>query len=245
MSLIKIIMIKKYNISWNTPKNISYFISINESGFSRDKFKYANFSNSVGDKYHAVHKNIEELKNNNNINNISFMNQTHSNKIKKIIYYKNYNNSDAIYTYNPLIACAVMTADCIPILVTNLSGSLIGCLHVGWRGLKNNIIQKFFSSIQEDNYNFKVLIGPCISKRRYEVDDIVFREFSDYKKFFSMNKDGKYNMDLRSIAHDILSQLGITDVTISPVCTYDDKRFYSYRKNKITGRFVSLIWFKK
>ena len=52
-------------------------------------------------------------------------------------------------------------------------------------------------------------------------------------------------MDLRSIAHDILSQLGITDVTISPICTYDDKRFYSYRRNKITGRFVSLIWFKK
>tara|TARA_B100000886_G_C20134230_1_gene371202 strand:+ start:30 stop:551 length:522 start_codon:yes stop_codon:yes gene_type:complete len=173
------------------------------------------------------------------------MNQTHSNKIKEIKYLKNYINSDAIYTYKSEIACAVMTADCIPILVTNISGSLIGCIHVGWRGLKMNIIQNFFSSLHEDNYNFKVLIGPCISKRRYEVDDTVYKEFSEYKKFFCKNNDGKYNMDIRLIAHDILSQLGITDVTISTKCTYDDKRFYSYRRNKITGRFVSLIWFKK
>ena len=238
-------MIKKYNILWDVPKNISYFISLNERGFSRDKFKYANFSYSVGDRYLAVSKNIENLKESNNISNISFMNQTHSNKIKEIKYFKNYINSDAIYTYKSQIACAVMTADCIPILVTNISGSLIGCIHVGWRGLKMNIIQNFFSSLHEDNYNFKVLIGPCISKRRYEVDDTVYKEFSEYKKFFCKNNDGKYNMDIRLIAHDILSQLGITDVTISPKCTYDDKRFYSYRRNKITGRFVSLIWFKK
>jgi len=238
-------MIKKYNILWEVPKNISYYISSNEKGFSRDEFKYANFSYSVGDSNLAVSKNIESLKESNNLTNISFMNQTHSNKIKEIKYFKNYINSDAIYTYKSQIACAVMTADCIPILVTNISGSLIGCIHVGWRGLKMNIIQKFFSSLHEDNCNFKVLIGPCISKRRYEVDDVVYKEFSEYKKFFCKNNDGKYNMDIRLIAHDILSQLGITDVTISPKCTYDDKRFYSYRRNKITGRFVSLIWFKK
>ncbi len=238
-------MIKKYNITWDIPKNISFFISLNEKGFSKDKYRSANFSYSVGDNYYAVSKNIETIKRDNKISNIAFMNQTHSNKIKKIIYFKNYNNSDAIYTNRQNIACAVLTADCIPILVTNLSGSLIGCIHVGWRGLKLNIIQKFFNSIQEDNSNFKVLIGPCISQRRYEVDDVVYKEFSEYRKFFCKNNDGKYNMDIRLIAHDIMSQLGITDVTISPKCTYDDKRFYSYRRNKITGRFVSLIWFKK
>tara|TARA_B100000900_G_scaffold92264_1_gene75586 strand:- start:710 stop:1426 length:717 start_codon:yes stop_codon:yes gene_type:complete len=238
-------MIKKYNISWDVPKNISFFISLNEKGFSRDEFKYANFSYSVGDRNLAVSKNIDILRVSNKLRNISFMNQTHSNKIKKIKYFKNYINSDAIYTSKPDIACAVLTADCIPILVTNLSGSLIGCIHVGWRGLSMDIIQKFFSSIQEDNSNFKVLIGPCISQRRYEVDDVVFRKLSKHKKFFFKKKEGKYNMDIRLIAHDILLQLGITDVTISPKCTYDDNRFYSYRRNKITGRFVSLIWFKK
>ena len=238
-------MIKKYNISWDVPKNISFFISSNEKGFSKDKFAYANFSYTVGDKDKDVSKNIEDLKKSHNISNISFMNQSHSDKIKKIIYYKNFNNSDAIYTYKSNIACAVVTADCVPILVTNLSGTIIGCLHVGWRGLKSNIIQKFFRSLPENNTNFKVLIGPCISKKRYEVDYQVFKEFPNFKKFFCKNKDAKYNMDIRLIAHDILKQIGIKDVTISPICTYDDKRFYSYRKSKITGRFVSLIWFKK
>ena len=238
-------MIKKYNISWSVPKNISFFISLNEKGYSKGKYEHANFSYSVGDSYYAVTENINKLKKENNIDKISFMNQSHTNKIKKIIYYKNNIKSDAIYTSNSNISCAVMTADCIPILVTNISGSIIGCIHAGWRGLKLNIIQNFFGSIQEDNVNFKVLIGPCISKRRYEVDDKVFREFPNYKKFFSKNKYGKYNMDIRSIACDILSQLGITDVTISPSCTYEDRRFYSYRRNKITGRFISAIWFNR
>ena len=239
-----LIMINKYNISWDLPKNISFFISSNEKGYSRDVFKYANFSYSVGDKSLAVSKNIEDLKISNHIQNISFMNQSHSDKIKKIIYYKNYNNSDAIYTYKPNIACAVITADCMPILVTNKSGTIIGCIHVGWRGLKLNIIQKFFSSIQEDNSAFKVLIGPCIGVKRYEVNHQVFKDFPDYKKFFKKNKDSKYNMDIRLIAREILTQIGITDVTISPICTFEDKRFYSYRRKKITGRFISLIWFK-
>ena len=126
-----LIMIKKYNISWDVPKNISFFISLNEKGFSKDKFAYANFSYRVGDRDKDVSRNIEDIKETNGISNISFMNQSHSDKIKKIIYYKNFNNSDAIYTYRSNIACAVITADCIPILVTNLAGTIIGCLHVG------------------------------------------------------------------------------------------------------------------
>ncbi len=238
-------IIKKYNIKWDVPENISFFISSNESGFSEGNFKHANFSNSVGDMNMHVSKNIEELKKGININNISFMKQTHSNKIKRLIYYKSSVQSDAIYTSNTNISCAVVTADCMPILVTNLSGSTIGCIHAGWRGLRLNIIQKFFQSISEKTSNFKVLIGPCISKKRYEVGQAVFRQFPDYKRFFSRNKNDRYNMDIRMIAHDILSQLGISDVTITSKCTYDDSRFYSYRKNKLTGRFISLIWFNK
>ena len=238
-------MIQKYKISWDIPNNISFLISTNLSGHSKGKFKYANFSKSVGDKHLAVSKNIEELKKDNHIRNITFMNQSHSGKLKKLIYYKSNINSDAIYTYNSNISCAVVTADCIPILVTNSSGTLVGCIHAGWRGLKKNIIEKFFNSIEENNSNFKVLIGPCISKKNYEVGHQIYKEFPDYKKFFSKNKKGNYNMDIRLIAHDILSKLGISDVTISTKCTYEDKNFYSYRKNRITGRFISLIWFKE
>ena len=74
--------------------------------------------------------------------------------------------------------------------------------------------------------------------------DEIFSQFSNYRQRFRKNKSGNYYMDLRYISCDILNELGITNVTISKSCTYNDN-FYSYRKDKTTGRFVSLIWFKK
>jgi YfiH family protein len=239
-------MIKEYKIHWSIPENIGYFISSNEKGYSKNQYKYANFSFNVGDKEDAVKSNINNLKNLCSINNIAFMNQLHTNKTKELIYYKNYRNTDGIFTRNKKIACAVLTADCIPLLVTDKLGTFIGCIHAGWRGLKSNIIEKFFDNIFFSKCSdLKVLIGPSISRDMYEVDSDILRFFPGHTSHFKQNKNGKYNMDIKNIACDILLKIGITDVTISPACTYKDNRLFSYRKNKITGRFISLIWFKR
>ena len=239
-------MIKEYKTHWSTPENIGYFISSNEKGYSRNQYKYANFSFNVGDKENAVESNINDLKNLYSIDNIAFMNQLHTNKTKELIYYKNYTNTDGIFTRNKKIACAVLTADCIPLLVTDKLGTFIGCIHAGWRGLKSNIIEKFFDNIVFSKCSeLKVLIGPSISRDMYEVDSDILRFFPGHTSHFKQNKNGKYNMDIKNIACDILLKIGITDVTISPACTYKDNRLFSYRKNKITGRFISLIWFKR
>ena len=174
------------------------------------------------------------------------MNQLHTNKTKELIYYKNFTNTDGIFTRNKKIACAVLTADCIPLLVTDKLGTFIGCIHAGWRGLKSNIIEKFFDNIFFSKCSdLKVLIGPAISKDMYEVDNDILRSFPGHTSHFKYNKSGKYNMDIKNIANDILRKIGITDVTISSACTYKDDRLFSYRKNKTTGRFISLIWFKR
>tara|TARA_Y100000389_G_scaffold52091_1_gene47880 strand:+ start:9511 stop:10239 length:729 start_codon:yes stop_codon:yes gene_type:complete len=242
---MKKIKITNYNINWNIPDNIGFLISSNESGYSSGKFKHANFSYSVGDDRLTVRANIESVKESNKIDYICFMRQTHSNKVRKIIEYDSNINCDAIFTLNKEISCAVLTADCVPILVTDITGTIIGCIHAGWKGLRSNIIENFFNTISNIKIsNFKVLIGPCISKNRYEVKDDVFSSFPRHAKYFTKIKSNKYNMDIRLIAYDIITKLGITDVTISKSCTYDDK-LYSYRKNNITGRFISLIWFKK
>ena len=238
-------MIKEYKTTWSVPKDIGYFISSNELGNSENQYKYANFSFNVGDKEDSVRSNISDLKKLHSINNIAFMNQLHTNNSRELIYYKNYINTDGIFTRNKKIACAVLTADCIPILVTDKLGSFIGCIHAGWKGLKSNIIEKYFSNVSfNKKSDIKVLIGPCISKDKYEVDEDILKYFSDHHCHFNHNNNGKYNMDIRNIAHDILKKLSITDVTISPACTHKDNRLFSYRKSKITGRFVSLIWFK-
>ena len=87
-------------------------------------------------------------------------------------------------------------------------------------------------------------LGFYISNHPLNEYDEIFSQFSNHSERFTKNKSGNYYMDLRYIAYDILNELGITNVTISKSCTYNDN-FYSYRKDKTTGRFVSLIWFKK
>tara|TARA_B100000035_G_scaffold315479_1_gene336798 strand:+ start:8849 stop:9571 length:723 start_codon:yes stop_codon:yes gene_type:complete len=237
-------MISKYNIKWHIPANIDYFISTNQTGNSKGKYKHANFSKKVGDVDKIVDKNIIDLKDQLHLKHIAFMNQTHSNTILRVAGRDSYLDCDAIFTENRNIACAVLTADCIPILITEKTGSIIGCIHAGWRGLKSQIIQKFFKHFSTiPPHDFRVLLGPCISQNNYEVNDEIITNFLNYSKRLKKNTQGNYYMDLRHIAYDILNELGITNVTMSGACTYNDN-FYSYRRDKITGRFISLIWFK-
>ena len=237
-------MISRYDINWDVPENINFFISTNQTGHSKGKYKHANFSKRVGDDAKYVDSNFVNLKNQLDIKDITLMNQTHSNIILRAREKGGILDCDAMYTENKNVACAVLTADCIPILITEKSGNVIGCIHAGWRGLKSRIIENFFSKINTVHLSdFRVLLGPCISQSNYEVNDEIISHFSNYSKRFEKNNSGNYYMDLRLIAYDILTELGITDVTISKCCTYNDD-FYSYRKDKITGRFISLIWFK-
>ncbi len=238
-------MISKHKISWSTPENIDFFISTNQTGMSKGIYQYANFSTQVGDDDACVYSNIAELKKLLNIDSISFMNQKHSSIVLEAKYQDIYLDCDAQFTANKNLACAVLTADCIPILVTNRQGSFIGCIHAGWKGLKNKVIENFFDRLHFiKKSDFIVLIGPCISASKYEVGQELYENFINYRKRFRKNKSGNYYMNLRYIAKDILSQLGISNVTISRSCTYNDS-FYSYRKDGVTGRFISLIWFKR
>ena len=238
-------ILKSHKEAWNIPNNISFFISsIDASNKSKLHSIHENFSNPIVNPGSDSKLNVMYLKQQLSIKNIALMNQSHSNIVNELIDYENYTRSDAIFTNNSEIACAVITAYFLPILVTNKSGTFIGCIHAGWRGLIGGIIEKFFKRVQNiDKSEFKVLIGPSISKKRYEVDQFTFDLFSEYSDHFTYNNNGKYNMDLRNIANEILSRQGISDVTISSECTFDNRCFFSYRRDKTSGRFISLIWF--
>lgn len=237
-------IIKCHKELWNIPKNINFFISSTKKYKSEKLFKFDDFSNPYNNPNSLTKLNVMNLQKQLSIKNIALMNQSHSNIVHELVDYKNYINSDSLFTYNKSIACAVITADCLPILITNKVGNFIGCIHAGWKGLANGIIENFFKKFQNSNKSdFKVLIGPSISKNRYEVDQSILDLFPEYSKYFTYNNNGKYNMDLRLIANEILSRQGISDVTISCACTYDNQQFFSYRRNKTTRRFISLIWF--
>ncbi|MBL4909752.1 MAG: peptidoglycan editing factor PgeF [Alteromonadaceae bacterium] len=161
--------------------------------------------------------------------------------------------ADAIITQCKHVALAIMTADCLPILISDVQGNEIAAIHGGWRSLSSNVIAKTITKMKTSRDQLYIWLGPCIGKTVFEVGEEVRQAFVNQSTDFitafapiinSTNnvKTIKYLADLQAIAIIQLRQLGIINVSILPHCTYsmpDD--YYSYRRENITGRMASII----
>jgi polyphenol oxidase len=181
----------------------------------------------------------------------SWMNQTHSTDvaiIDSLESAKAITDADAQITSMPNIALAVMTADCLPILLTVDDGSIVACIHGGWRGLSGGIVHNTISAMMVEPNRIHAWLGPCIGPKKFEVGDMVRSEFVEQNEEFSLffhpikNKT-KYMADLQSIAIFQLKQQGVKNIIRDTSCTYcDSKRFFSYRRDGTTGRTAGFIW---
>ena len=158
---------------------------------------------------------------------------------------------DASFTRQSGKVCVVMTADCLPILLTNRSGDFVAAIHAGWRGLCDDIIAQTLTQLGEYPHDeVLAFIGPAIGAECFEVGTDVRARFVDsnpaYANFFSASQqESKYLANLRGIAALKLEELGIPAANISnpAICTRcTPEWFYSYRGNPTSGRFASLIW---
>jgi YfiH family protein len=154
--------------------------------------------------------------------------------------------ADASITRQKNIALAIMTADCLPILLSHKSGGEIAAIHGGWRPLVANIIAKTIDSMQSKSTDIVAWLGPCIGKGAFEVGGEVKEAFTQldlvFNNAFVKQKNGKYLADLHQIARLQLESLGVTVIANLEECTYQETdKYYSYRKKKITGRMASII----
>lgn len=154
--------------------------------------------------------------------------------------------ADGIYTKQKGEICSVYTADCMPIVITNNTGSFVAIIHVGWKGLYNNFISTFISSISINPNSCIAWIGPSISQKFYSVDKLFYKCFvsknKEYGKFFIKVK-GKYYFSLQDSAIYQFNRAQVKQVFVSNLCTYDNNNlFFSYRKNKTLMRFPTLAW---
>jgi YfiH family protein len=154
--------------------------------------------------------------------------------------------ADAAITRSRNVALAIMTADCLPILLVSKSGDEIAAIHGGWRPLAADVITKTINKMKTPNSDVFAWLGPCISKDAFEVGSEVKAAFVEQSNVFIdafiKNANGKYLADLQKIARLQLEKLGITHISILPECTLSKpNKYYSYRKNAITGRMASLI----
>lgn len=155
--------------------------------------------------------------------------------------------ADASMTTVPGRVCAVLTADCLPVLLCDEAGSVVAAAHAGWRGLAAGVIEASVAEMSVPGERLLAWLGPAIGPSAFEVGDDVVGAFSahdaDATMAFAARPNGKWLCDLYALARRRLNALGIMRVAGGGLCTYSDgERFYSYRRDGATGRMASLIW---
>lgn len=176
-----------------------------------------------------------------------WLEQVHGNKVALISQVsKQAIIADAVVTREKKICLAIMTADCLPILFVSKSGDEIAAIHGGWRPLAANIITNTLNRMKTPAADIYAWLGPCISKCAFEVGSEVKAAFVQqgdcFNSAFTEKNNGKYLADLQAIATIQLKTLGIDHISTLPECTYSNTdKYYSYRKDTVTGRMATLI----
>ena len=158
-------------------------------------------------------------------------------------------DADASFSRTPGVVCAVMTADCLPVLFTDRAGSVVAAAHAGWRGLLAGVLEATLAAMACPAHEVLAWCGPAISRDAFEVGSEVRAAFVAHNPAaaaaFSPLPDGKWLADLPGLARQRLLAAGVPDnqCVDSELCTVIEReQFFSYRRDGCTGRMASLIW---
>jgi polyphenol oxidase len=155
--------------------------------------------------------------------------------------------ADAAFTRRRGRVCAILTADCLPILLAAESGDLVAAAHAGWRGLAGGVIEATVRALQVAPEKLMAWLGPAIGPQHFEVGAEVREAFlagdSGADAAFAVNARGRYMADLNALARRRLAALGVGRVYGGGQCIYaDENRYFSHRRDGVTGRQATLIW---
>jgi len=143
--------------------------------------------------------------------------------------------------------CAVMTADCLPVAFTDRRGSRIALAHAGWRGLAAGVLEATIAALELPPSELHAWLGPAIGVNAFEVGaevrEMFLRNSAAAESCFHRNTKGQWQADLGGLARLALENAGVTSVHGGGWCTYEDpERFYSFRRDGLTGRMATLAW---
>lgn len=158
--------------------------------------------------------------------------------------------ADAAVTARRGVVLAVLTADCLPVLLSNRSGSVVGIAHAGWRGLAAGVLERTLDALaaRAADRDWIAWLGPAIGPASFEVGEEVREAFvaadaAASDAFTAGRAAGKWQADLFMLARQRLASAGVASIHGGGECTVSDAaRFYSYRRDRVTGRMASLIW---
>jgi len=232
------------------PNNVKLLSTLRllDGGSSQHNFKNFNLALHVNDRESDVLANRSLLLSQYSLPSIpKWINQTHSNITVDADSISSIVNADASYSKKIGTVCGVLTADCLPVFVSNKQGTTIGIAHAGWRGIVGGIIESLMKSFDGNANDLIVHLGPAISQLSFEVGEEVRSQYlfknENFERCFTYLND-KYYLDLYDAARVVLKSLGIESISGGDRCTYNEPdHFFSYRREgQKSGRMAHLIW---
>ncbi len=233
------------------PEQVLLATTSREGGFSKPPYNNFNLGDHVGDDLALVTANRQLLYSSLNINGqIQWLEQIHGSDVVNVIAHQPVPpRADAAYTKQKGMALAILTADCLPILLSNKLGTEIAAIHAGWRPLAADILTATIDKFDCPANEIIAWLGPCIGPDAFEVGPEVKAQFlslnSKLNSAFNATNNGKYLANLHVLATRLLQVKGITTIHAMPECTHSNtQKYFSYRRDGQTGRMASVIAIK-
>ena len=223
-------------------------ITTREGGVSSGKFASLNLSMRVGDDPRCVARNRAILRAC-LPDEPAWVKQVHGTAVIDATRATPDAEADGVVTQSSGPVCAVMTADCLPVFLSDRAGKSVGIAHAGWRGLAGGIVENVVQAMGVPSRDIIAYIGPGIGAHRYEVGEDVRKAFVDRDpaaaRSFAPRQGGKYLVDLYGLARQRLAAAGVAGIYGGGFCTASEVRFFSFRRDETTGRMANLIWLEE
>ena len=183
-----------------------------------------------------------------------WLSQVHGTSVLNFDQHPNSLIADACITTHTNVVCAVLTADCLPVLFCDAKNGVVGAAHAGWRGLADGVLEHTISTMQRAGANPEHILawlGPAIGPLKFEVGEEVRVRFVDKDASAAVAfkaiepRAGKFYADIYQLARLRLQQAAVYQISGGHFCTFSEQeKFYSFRRDGVTGRMASLIWIK-
>ena len=235
--------------NWPAPANVKSLQTTRVGGISVGPYSSLNLGAHVGDNQVFVEHNRQLLAPYLPSSPV-WINQVHGIGVINAASSSGLQDADASYSKLANVVCATMTADCLPVLLCDTKGTVVSAVHAGWRGLCDGVIEAAVHEMAVPASEVLAWLGPAIGPQFFEVGDDVRTQFIAVDPRASLAfkpHSNKWLCDIYLLAKQRLQSIGVSQIYGATIniefCTYSEvDRFYSFRRDNVTGRMASLIW---
>jgi YfiH family protein len=233
---------------WPVAARVRACTTLRAGGVSEGPYATLNLAHHVGDRADHVAENRWRLRTALGLPaEPMWLAQVHGAAVARAGDGRNGAPADAAVASAPGEVCAVLTADCLPVVLADRDATGVAVAHAGWRGLAAGVLEATLGALDRPPEGLVAWLGPAISQPAFEVGEEVRAAFlarsPEYAAAFADNPRGRFQADLYVLARITLTRAGVTSVYGGGWCTAGDPaRFFSYRRDRTTGRMATLIW---